>query len=392
MPHPSPDLPVGVEVVPVVASRPARQDIAGRFVTLTPLLSRHAEDLYALSHGPEQDALWAYLPVGPFSERADFDAHVARCAASEDPLFFAILDNATGKAVGHASYLRIDVAQRSIEVGFILYTPALQRKPGATEAMYLMARHAFELGYRRYEWKCNALNAPSMRAAKRFGFTYEGIFRQHMIVKSRNRDTAWFSLLDHEWPARKAAYEAWLAPDNFDDDGMQKQGLMELMARGGAVLLDTMRIRRAIASDAQGLTQMQAEAYRRNAALIGKVPIPLEWDYAERIANDETWVVDGKSGIEAALILQLRTDDFYIDNVSVHPAAQGIGVGRALMAFAENRARAEGRATIRLLTNEKVAHNVAWYERSGYAIENVEVQPDRRIVHMVKTLQAETRI
>ena len=166
---------------------------------------------------------------------------------------------------------------------------------------------------------------------------------------------------------------------------------MELMAGGGAVLLDTMRIRRAIPADAQALAQMQAEAYRRNAALIGKVPVPLEWDYAARIANDETWVVDGKSGIEAALILELRADDVYIDNVSVHPVAQGIGVGRALMDFAENRARAEGRATLRLLTNEKVAHNVAWYARSGYAIESVEVQADRRIVHMVKKLQAETR-
>ena len=215
----------------MTAHRPQRQAVPGRFVTLVPLSAAHADSLYELAHGPERDALWAYLPTGPFDSRQDFDAHIARCVASQDPLFFAILDNAGGRAVGHATYLRIDVPQRSIEVGFILYTPALQRTPGASEAMYLMARQVFEtLGYRRYEWKCNALNAPSMRAARRFGFTFEGIFRQHMIVKGRNRDTAWFSMLDGEWPARKAAYEAWLAPANFDKSGTQRRSLADLMA------------------------------------------------------------------------------------------------------------------------------------------------------------------
>jgi RimJ/RimL family protein N-acetyltransferase len=128
--------------------------------------------------------------------------------------------------VGYASYLRIEPAHRCIEVGSILFTPLLQRTPGATEAMYLMARHVFEnLGYRRYEWKCNALNEPSRRAALRLGFTFEGIFRQHMIIKGRNRDTAWYSMLDSEWPARKASFEQWLAPDNFDSHGRQKQSL-----------------------------------------------------------------------------------------------------------------------------------------------------------------------
>ena len=225
-------LPVGAEVAARTALRPQRQALPGRFVTLVPLAPEHADSLYELSHGPEREGLWAYLPIGPFASRPDFDAHIARCAASEDPLFFAILDG--GRAVGHATYLRIDVPQRSIEVGFILYTPALQRTPGASEAMYLMARHVFEdLGYRRYEWKCNALNAPSMRAARRFGFTFEGVFRQHMIVKGRNRDTAWFSMLDREWPARKAAYEAWLAPDSFDKSGTQLRSLLDLMAESG---------------------------------------------------------------------------------------------------------------------------------------------------------------
>ncbi len=163
-----------------------------------------------------------------------FDLHLQKAAVSEDPMFFAILDRASGAAVGYAAYMRIEPVHRVIEVGSILYTPQLQRTPLATEAMYLMARHVFEdLGYRRYEWKCNALNAPSRRAALRFGFTFEGIFRQHMIVKGRNRDTAWFSMLDSEWPARKANFERWLDPSNFGPDGRQKVSLSMLNGAPG---------------------------------------------------------------------------------------------------------------------------------------------------------------
>ena len=150
-------------------------------------------------------------------------------ARSEDPLFFAMLEKSSGDAVGYAAFMRIEPAHRVIEVGSILFTPRLQRTVGATEAMYLMARYVFEdLGYRRYEWKCNALNAPSRRAALRLGFTFEGIFRQHMIVKGRNRDTAWFSMLDSEWPKRKAAFERWLDPANFDANGRQRVSLSAL--------------------------------------------------------------------------------------------------------------------------------------------------------------------
>ena len=179
--------------------------------------------------------MWQYLFEGPFADRAAFDLHLRRIAASEDPLFLAILDNATGSAVGYASYMRIEPVHRVIEVGSILYTPRLQQTTLATEAMYLMARHVFEdLGYRRYEWKCNALNAPSRRAALRFGFTFEGVFRQHMIVKGRNRDTAWFSMLNSEWPARKANFERWLDPSNFGADGRQKVALSALNELSGS--------------------------------------------------------------------------------------------------------------------------------------------------------------
>jgi RimJ/RimL family protein N-acetyltransferase len=166
---------------------------------------------------------------GPFPSRQAYEEAFAKKAQSTDPLFFAIVDNTTGKPVGQASYLRIEPAHRVIEVGNIIFSPLLQRRPGATEAMYLMARHVFQdLGYRRYEWKCNALNAPSRQAALRLGFQFEGIFRQHMIIKGRNRDTAWFSMLDSEWPKRKANFERWLAPENFGPDGQQRTSLSDL--------------------------------------------------------------------------------------------------------------------------------------------------------------------
>ncbi len=221
---------IGIAVDPTPAPRPQPTVLAGRVVTLRPFdRLGDAEALYHATHGPEKDDLWRYMSEGPFAGRADFDAAFDRNAGSSDPFFFAIVDNATGVPVGQASYLRIEPRHRVIEVGNILFTPALQRSIGATEAMYLMARHAFEdLGYRRYEWKCNALNQPSRRAALRLGFVFEGVFRQHMIIKGRNRDTAWFAMLDAEWPLRRENFERWLAPSNFDSTGGQILSLASL--------------------------------------------------------------------------------------------------------------------------------------------------------------------
>ncbi len=199
----------------------------GRLVRLEPLdPARHAAELYETTHTQEREITWRYLSDGPFESAADFRANLEKKASSEDPLYFAIVDRATGKAAGYAAYMRIDVRNGVMEVGSILFVPAFRRTAGATEAMYLMARHAFEdLGYRRYEWKCNALHEGSRRAALRLGFAFEGVFRQHMIVKGRNRDTAWFAMLDGEWPDRKANFERWLDPGNFDRDGRQKTPL-----------------------------------------------------------------------------------------------------------------------------------------------------------------------
>jgi RimJ/RimL family protein N-acetyltransferase len=223
---------IGIAVDPSPAPHPQPTVLAGRVVTLRPLdRAAHAEALYRATHGPEKDDQWRYMSEGPFSALADFEVFFDKSAGSTNPLFFAIVDNATGAAVGLASYLRIEPRHRVIEVGNIIFTPSLQRSNGATEAMYLMARHAFEdLGYRRYEWKCNALNQPSRRAALRLGFVFEGVFRQHMIIKGRNRDTAWFSMLDSEWPMRRANFERWLAPSNFDSAGRQVLSLSNLNA------------------------------------------------------------------------------------------------------------------------------------------------------------------
>lgn len=228
------DRPIGPEVAVTAARRPERCTLAGCFVTLLPLAPEHTEHLFAVAGGEENAWAWDYMPDGPFAEPQVFRDHIAHKALSDDPLFYAIVDKTSGRAIGHATLMRIDTVHRVIETGNIMFSPTMQKTAGATESMYLLARYVFdELGFRRYEWKCNDLNAPSKRAAVRLGFTFEGVFRQHMIVKGRSRDTAWFAMLDTEWPSIKAAFEAWLAPGNFDDAGQQRQSLAALRKTTG---------------------------------------------------------------------------------------------------------------------------------------------------------------
>ncbi len=211
--------------------RPERTTLTGRLVHLEPLdASRHAAELYRASH-EDADArrVWTYLFHGPYPDAAAFTAWAEQAQTSPDPLFFAVMDQRTGRAMGVVSLMRIEPLMGVIEVGSIWYAPALQRTALPTEAMHLLFAHVFdELGYRRLEWKCNALNAPSRRAAKRLGFTFEGIFRQHMVVKGRNRNTAWYAMLDREWPVHGTAYRAWLDPANFNESGHQRRRLEEL--------------------------------------------------------------------------------------------------------------------------------------------------------------------
>jgi RimJ/RimL family protein N-acetyltransferase len=207
--------------------RPQREALEGRYARLEALdAARHGDDLFASAQEPGADDRFRYLGEHAPADRDAFDAWIGKASASDDPLFFAVIDKRTGRAEGRQSFLRIEPAHGVIEVGHILWGPAIARSRVTTEALYLFAAHAFDgLGYRRFEWKCNADNLPSRRAAERFGFSFEGVFRQHMVVKGLNRDTAWFAMIDKDWPRLKAGYQAWLAPDNFDEAGQQKSKL-----------------------------------------------------------------------------------------------------------------------------------------------------------------------
>ena len=208
---------------------PSRKAVEGTYCRLEPLdVAKHGADIAAAFAGAH--SVWDYLPVEEPKDRAASDAFLASIVARADIVPFAVVDKADGKAKGHLRLMEIRPAHGVFEVGFIAYSPSLQRTRAATEAIYLCGACGFELGYRRFEWKCNDRNEPSRRAARRFGFKYEGLFRQHQIVKGQNRDTAWFSILDTEWPARKAAFQRWLDPANFDKDGRQKTSLAALNA------------------------------------------------------------------------------------------------------------------------------------------------------------------
>ena len=226
-PDPVTGRPVGVAVDAAPAPRPGPVTLEGRYGRVERLAQHHDAALWKAVQGHDQ--IWTYMSTyGPFADQTAFSSWVASRLTLEDPYSYAIIDP-SGCAVGIATLMEIRPAMRVIEVGHIVYSPALMRTPLGTEAQYLLARYVFEtLGYRRYEWKCNALNAPSRRAALRYGFVFEGILRQHMIAKGRNRDTAYFSMLDSEWPARKAAFEQRLAPHNFDADGKQRASLSRL--------------------------------------------------------------------------------------------------------------------------------------------------------------------
>ncbi|SER96990.1 Protein N-acetyltransferase, RimJ/RimL family [Pseudomonas sp. NFACC02] len=201
------------------AKLPDTRTLEGRFIRLEKLdAARHADGLWQALEGPGADPkLWDYLAVGPFTERGAFDDYLAGLHTSTDPWFYAVVDQETGALDGFLSLMSIVPAQGRIEIGHVTFGASMQRTPKSTEAVYLLAKESFALGNRRLEWKCNADNARSMRAAERFGFRFEGIFRQHMVVKGKNRNTAWFSILDSEWPTLEKAFKAWLAVDNFRD-------------------------------------------------------------------------------------------------------------------------------------------------------------------------------
>jgi len=229
----SPEPPLGTLLDWTPAEAPRREALRGSHVLLRPLdADADAGPLYAVSHPPAGDpAIWTYLFDGPYESAEQLRRLLAQVEKSDDPLFFTLAGLPAEQPLGLASYLRIAAEHGTIEIGNVMFGTPLQRTTAATEAIYLLVRHAFdELGYRRLEWKCNALNAPSRRAAERFGFTFEGVFRKHYVVKGRSRDTAWYAIVDDEWPAVRAGFEAWLDPANFDGEGRQRRSLTELRA------------------------------------------------------------------------------------------------------------------------------------------------------------------
>lgn len=215
------------------AQAPGHEPLVGRYCRIEPVdVERHAEDLFDAYSSAADGRDWTYLMVGPFESLVAYREHLTRAAASTDPLHYAVIDLATGKAVGTLALMRIDRANGVIEVGHVTYSPRLKRTRIATEAMFLLMNQVFDtLGYRRFEWKCDSLNEPSRSAALRYGFTFEGIFRQAIVYRERNRDTAWFSIVDGEWPALRSSYVRWLDPHNFDAQGRQVERLVDLIAR-----------------------------------------------------------------------------------------------------------------------------------------------------------------
>ncbi|MEO1640584.1 MAG: GNAT family protein [Pseudomonadota bacterium] len=226
--------PIGAPL-PGWTARPdlPRAPITGRRCDVVPLQMDHAVDLHRAFSAGMTGTLWTYMPEGPFPDAQSYADWVAKAVQSTDPLFFAVIDKADDAPVGVAGYLRMQPAVGVAEVGYITFAPRLQRTAMATEALYLMIKQAFALGYRRFEWKCDALNAPSRAAAKRLGFTYEGTFRQATVYKNRNRDTAWFAIIDQDWPGLQRGFEAWLDPRNFDAEGRQKTPLSDHIPRSG---------------------------------------------------------------------------------------------------------------------------------------------------------------
>lgn len=367
-------------VVGPARGMPVRCEHVGQTVVVAPLdARRHAGDLWAAFAG--HDSLWDYMSYGPFADEKAFALWLGGREELSDPFYFTVIDRGTGRAVGLVTLMEIRPAHGVVEVGHIVFSPALQRTRAATEAIFLLGRHVFEdLGYRRFEWKCNALNAASRRAALRFGFSFEGVFRQHMIVKGRNRDTAWFSMLDSEWPVRKRAFEAWLAPENFDAGGRQRVSLSAYNA-----LTLPSGLRRASLADRAALEALQAASYARNREILGVEPIPLLWDYGTVLATNEVWLLEEEGRLDGALILEPRQDDLLIESIAVAPHAQGRGIGNRLLEAALARAAELKRPVARLYTGAPLTRNIAWYGRKGFAIEREDVRPDRTVIHMARS-------
>ncbi|MDC7691883.1 GNAT family N-acetyltransferase [Vogesella indigofera] len=353
------------------ATPPQRVTLLGRSCRVEPFSrQQHGAGLRAALELDTDGRDWAYLMPRPQSD-ADWDSWFGMMEDSRDPLFFAIVDQASGQAIGSCSYLRIDAAGGVIEIGWLRYSPLLQRSVAATEAMYLLMRQAFDWGYRRYEWKCNALNAPSMRAAPRLGFTFEGIFRQARVNWGLNRDTAWFSLLDSEWPANRAVLEAWLDAANFDADGRQRRSLDECR-RSLAAQTQQDGVRLATLADLPQLASL-FDGYRQFYGRHDEAELSHVFIRQRLLQGDTTILVYQRAGallgftqlcplfssVSAAPVWLLN--DLY---VAEH--ARRSGAGRALLQAAASVAAAQGVVRLDLVTAVDNAAAQALYASMGW--------------------------
>jgi RimJ/RimL family protein N-acetyltransferase/ribosomal protein S18 acetylase RimI-like enzyme len=363
---------------------PPAKVLEGQYCRLEPLdVAKHIDDIWACDVA--RDDVWAWLPAAPPKSKDEYRALLDSMVAKAGIVPLAVIDKADGKAKGHLWIMEIRPEHGVFEVGWITYSPALQRTRAATEAIYLVGDYGFSLGYRRYEWKCNNRNEPSKRAALRFGFLYEGLFRQHMVVKGANRDTAWFSILDGEWPVRAQAFRRWLAPSNFEAQGQQKLSLGAFNQTGGHV--GAVALRRAGLADIPAILALKNAAYTPNESIIGVPSLPRIADYAQVVAEHEVWLAESDGRLDAALVLDIELDSFTVWSVAVAPEASGRRLGSALMAFAETRAGELGYDDVRLYTNAKLTQRIGWYERLGYTISHQQELADRRLTHLRKTIE-----
>ncbi|AOJ66032.1 GCN5 family acetyltransferase [Burkholderia ubonensis] len=374
--------PVG-QPLPDWSARPRPQPVTlhGRHCRIEPLdAERHAADLYAAYASAPDGRNWTYLAHGPYADEAGYRAYAHTAAASTDPMHFAVIDVASGRAVGTLALMRIDPANGVIEVGSVTFSPALQRTPISTEAQYLLMRHVFDtLGYRRYEWKCDSLNAPSRKAAERLGFRYEGTFRQALVYKGRNRDTAWYSIVDGEWPALAAAFDAWLSPANFDGEGAQRASLAAIRhaqanARDAARRADgatRIAIRPLEAADEAAWRPLWC-AYRRFYDTASSDAV-LAMTWARLMDPAEPMFVLGAFDDAGALVgivhaLYHRScwtegPYCYLQDLYTAADARGRGAGGALIEAVYARARDAGASRVYWLTHETNTTARALYDR-----------------------------
>ncbi|MFB5744985.1 GNAT family N-acetyltransferase [Cedecea sp. P7760] len=354
---------------------PERVTLNGQFCRLEPLsVERHGAQLWQAWSQAEDSRGWTYLSVGPFDNEADFISYITGAGQSADPFHFAVVDNASGKALGTLSLMRIDPANGSIEVGFVVFSPLLQRTVQATEAHFLLMKYAFEvLGYRRYEWKCDSLNGPSRRAALRFGFRFEGVFRQMGIYKGRTRDTAWFSITDGEWPLVKLAFESWLSPENMTN-GVQRTGLAAIrdaLSRQKSEPARRVDVRPLTADDREAWQALWQGYLTFYDAQISDNVTDLTW---QRMLNEQEPVGGLGAFDEQGNMLGFThflyhrstwsaTQYCYLEDLFAAPQARGKGVGRALIEAVRQHAEANNSSRLYWHTHETNATAQTLYDK-----------------------------